>query len=677
MRMYSLHSWTRMPVRLLLLVALLSTWATTSASDHNPLDASDLSNFPVVTELESENGSPIDSSYLAKPNIDFIVDDSGSMDEQNMPNGDASNKGSRCYGWYGYNTLAYNPAVIYKPPYKPDGVPYSENDQTPRYPDQEFTSALEDGYLAEDGVTFYSDSRRNNRVSLEVPEGADRPSIPLPYRHDAGGDTNNKYMRFYYTYPENTSDKSETSCMDNDKYVRVRSSADIEAPEGVNAKTNYANWYSYYRRRAYLMKAAAGEAFKDVDSDRFRVGLFFINSQDSGANNTRALNSDLKIDDFKSNHRNQWFEKLYAGRGSGSTPLRGALSRAGRMYAGRDVWDPVQYSCQQNYTILSTDGYWNTSGEDYYNGVDGIYGPYDLDDAAVGDVDSGSDIDPPFLDRKTPDDRNWRTTKDGQANTLADITYYYYTTDLRHDDLDNCRNADNSELTGLCKDNVPASGKDDRRHQRMVTHTIGLGVSGNILYEKDYENAKDIEKVDQYFDIYNGSLKWPHVNVNSSTDPKKIDDLWHAAVNGRGRYYSAKDVKTLREGIQSILSEIKATKGSASAAATSSMQPVKEDDAAYVAQYRTVKWDGDVLQHVVDLTTGELARDKTKHWSAKEKLDQQASRTIKFFKENAGESNLRDFFYDNLDADLKPYFENLCHVEKGASQCVSITEANR
>ena len=101
------------------------------------------------------------------------------------------------------------------------------------------------------------------------------------------------------------------------------------------------------------MKAAAGEAFKDLDESKYRVGLFFINSIESGAtiqvtNPTSHRNNDFKIADFSGaatgTQRYDWFSKLYASRKDGSTPLRGALSRMGRMYAGKiSGWDPVQY----------------------------------------------------------------------------------------------------------------------------------------------------------------------------------------------------------------------------------------------------------------------------------------------------------------------------------------------
>src|SRR5690606_31290434 len=136
-----------------------------------------------------------------------------------------------------------------------------------------------DGYFPAKGWTFGGGSRSNSTRNLSSTSN-------LP----------NSGTKYYYTvYTGNASNEAE--CMANSQYNRITNAKDIEAP-GVTkgsdaAKTNYANWYSYYRRRAYLMKASAGEAFKDLDVDGFRVGLFFINSTNSGASNTSRRNSDL------------------------------------------------------------------------------------------------------------------------------------------------------------------------------------------------------------------------------------------------------------------------------------------------------------------------------------------------------------------------------------------------
>ena len=123
--------------------------------------------------------------------------------------------------------------------------------------------------------------------------------------------------------------------------------------------TNYANWYAYYRTRMQMMKTASSIAFSSVD-DQFRVGYYSINN----GSGSEFLNPSA----FDGAQKNAWYTKFLNATPFGATPLRTALANTGRLYAGQLATlngvlanDPMQYSCQQNFTILSTDGYWNDS----------------------------------------------------------------------------------------------------------------------------------------------------------------------------------------------------------------------------------------------------------------------------------------------------------------------------
>lgn len=157
--------------------------------------------------------------------------------------------------------------------------------------------------------------------------------------------------------------------------------------------TNYANWWAYYHTRMQMMKTAASRAFSTLDKaadlasnvSRFRVGFLTISD---GYTDSAFQN----LNEFKTAEKNAWFTKLFASNPASYTPLRAALSRAGQLYAGKlngttvdgvTVSDPMQYSCQKNYTILSTDGYWNTDDET------SSYGPFKMDGATnVGNQDA-------------------------------------------------------------------------------------------------------------------------------------------------------------------------------------------------------------------------------------------------------------------------------------------------
>lgn len=595
------------------------------------------------------------SSTSVKPNIAMVIDDSGSMAFPNMPDdiddGDSTTEsndggsityyGRNCYGHKAYNTVAYDPTITYTPPYDPSVTPDANGNQLK--PNASFTAALYDGYFPSNASSTY-DGDANAVVNLS------QSVTEHPIKLGRWPGTSRRVgIKFYYTKRDTTS----TSCGSNSQYTKVTSPSDIEAP-GVatgseEAKTNYANWYSYYRARGLLMKAATGRAFSTI-SDQYRTGLFFINSS----------NTNQEIKDFDETNKLTWYSELYASQSSGSTPLRNALAKVGQMYAGKGPWedmDPVQYSCQQNFTILSTDGAWNDENS-----------PNRLDDSTNIGKQDGPGTARPYLDASDV------------SNTLADTAMYYYKTDLRTAALSNCSNTIGGTVySNLCTNNVLGTPRDPNTQQHMTTFTLGLGVSGEIKYEANYETAPNISGVTQYYDILNGSADWP----NPNTDARKIDDLWHAAVNGRGLYFSASNPTSLTAGLQNALAGISARVGSGTAAATSSLELVAGDNAVYLAQYRTVKWDGDLIAKAINADTGVVATTAT--WSARTQLNTTVNsaasgdgRSIHYFNSTAT-NKLKSFTYTNLNADGKgAWFTNACPATGDSlSQCASLTAAQK
>lgn len=347
---------------------------------------------------------------------------------------------------------------------------------------------------------------------------------------------------------------------------------------------NFANWYSYYRTRMQMMKTAVSRAFVDVSDTApgagFRIGFDVISNSSS--------NLTLDISEFDPTHKTDFYTKLFAVSPRGYTPLRAALSKAGRLYAGRLATDPVQYTCQQNFTFLTSDGYWNTNAET------SSYGPYKEDGStSVGDQDgSSSGVSPPYKDGY-----------DAQS-TLADVAMYYYNHDLRSD---------------LTPNDVPTSSRDAASYQHMVTFTMGLGMDGLIRYSPDYESGGSAD----YNAIVQGTMNWPNPITNSSEE--RVDDMWHAAVNGRGKYFSASDAQTVADSLNEALSGVSAMTGSAAAAATSNLEPVAGDNYAYVASYVTQTWEGNLEAKEIDLVTGELSSSSI--WDARTLLDSKAAET--------------------------------------------------
>lgn len=443
------------------------------------------------------------------------------------------------------------------------------------------------------------------------------------------------YTWYYTTYTDDP-ENPPSSCEDDDEYEQV-----FIAEQSAAEQQNYANWYQYYRTRLLLMKSASGRAFAGVTSD-FRVGFSVIS--DKGTDTDLFLG----VQRFTGTHKEDWYEMLYGIGGASFTPLRAALSKAGRYYAGSlggdyssgGDKDPIQYSCQQNFSILTTDGYWNVNDESPVASgftpstttTDGLpvgaatdnYGPFQIDNVTrVGNADGGDA--PPYGDT--------------YSNTLADVAAYYYKTDLRPNAGVGGPNDDGDKID-VSTNNVPDSNSDGRTHQRMQTFTLGLGLDGTRAYPGDWAAILD------------GSLAWP--NPITNTTGQRIDDLWHAAVNGRGGYMSAKNAGAVEEQLNDALAAIEIEQGSAAAAATSTLQPVDGDNTAFLAQYETGSWVGNLLAREIDVDTGEI--DDTDLWSAQEELDGMVEaddddRTIYTF--SAVESSgLKSFEEANLAAEI-------------------------
>lgn len=339
--------------------------------------------------------------------------------------------------------------------------------------------------------------------------------------------------------------------------------------------TNFANWWTYYQTRMQTMKTAVSRAFKPIDS-RYRVGFIDIYGT-----------SYLPITTFTSgsgNAKNLWYTKLFGATPSNGTPLRSALSRVGRIFAGKKpvgTSDPMQYSCQQNFVLLTTDGYWNTDAD-----TDVL----DINGATIGDMDGGSTARPKY------------EGPTASSATLADVAKYYYDTDLRDTSLNNCTG---SLGVDVCENNVFVSNTDNNTKQHMTTFTLGLGVDGTITYQSDYKTAAP---GDDFYKLANGTgtpvLNWPVPVADTET---AVDDLWHAAVNGNGTYFSAKDPTQLSSGLNSALASIQAKAGAGAAAATSTLNPVAGDNGAFLATYTTVKWQGNLEKRLIDTHTGDIS----------------------------------------------------------------------
>lgn len=759
-----------------------------AAGTHVVAGTADISNTPLGAKTTT-----------AKPNIMFILDDSGSMASEYMPD-DMNDTGAYGYWSPQCNGLAFDPSQDYPAPIKADGM---------SYPDASIVATPVDGYTSgsstinlagQTSITGYSRwTGYTYGYHFYYTYGSPGTQTKMNWVYNSSGlvDTSTTF----YKECTATIGNSPGSGKFTQVYIKDQSAT---------VQQKYANWYAYYRNRLNLMRTAVGHAFSSLDSN-YRVGFTMIS--DTGVTGSNFLN----VADFSSSQKSSFYSKLYSSYSGSWTPLRGALSKVGRYFANRITGqtDPMQYSCQRNFALLSTDGYWNNPTET------NTYGPYQLDGStrvgqqdgtesrpmkdgtttvsttvvtssttdrnetttsmtsastrtlgtvATGPGSSGCASDRYYTvqqpqscsinwtrikivdttttttvttvttdgtegtptsrttsststisDTSRPSCTSWAnsgsstasclkwnalpnglspgsnnvaiktnttdtsgtssstvtttttgpttttsptTTTNGDSNSLADVAEYYWKTDLR---------------TGNgWDDTLKPTATDSATHQHMNTYTVGLGVRGSIAYDRKYLTQTSGD----YFDITKGTKNWPVPSgtvTSGAADATHIDDLWHAAVNGRGQYFSATDAETLSDAISTMLSRVKEETAAGAAAAASTLTPVTGDDWIFLPSYTTVSWYGDLRAFKFSFANGKAVApsdtsDGTEKWSARKKLDARTTERTIYFKGSTGV--LTSFTYNNLTtAALNGYFDNRCATGGASlSQCTSLSD---
>jgi type IV pilus assembly protein PilY1 len=296
-------------------------------------------------------------------------------------------------------------------------------------------------------------------------------------------------------------------------------------------------------------------------------------------------------------------------------------------------------------------------------------------------------------------------TGSGTSNTLADVAMYYYENDLRTNALGNCTGALN---TNVCADNVPHNTTDYANWHHMSLFTIGLGAPGYMVFDPNYQNETATSTAHDYYDVANGvasgtdgsgvvhcpwiytgspyqsqpsassgaPCEWPTPNVSGI--PSNIDDLWHAAVNGHGLYFSATDPSTLSSGLATALNAVNSVLANTASASTSTPNLTTSSNFVFSSVYTSGAWSGDLSELVLNPATGALettidssgASVPLANWTAAGQLDAvtYTSRKIYFNKQGA----LAPLTWNNLTPTQQGYF-NTAHITgtSGLSQMCS------
>ena len=360
----------------------------------------------------------------------------------------------------------------------------------------------------------------------------------------------------YYTW----TDKNSNGLFDD-----LEEAEHLVANESAAVQKNFANWFSYSRSRHLIAKSAYGRLLANVNG--LRVGLATLH-------NNGKVNTPLKqVDTTPAGEaqRKNLLSHLYQIDPNNGTPLQDTLKQAGEYLSGHgsntlfpgDTNAPLPLdvggACQQNFTLMMTDGFYN--------------GSYTDGSPTLGNADADG-----------PGAWDGGTYADTVSKTLGDIAMYYYENDI----------------VTTAANNVPVlKGVDEAPHQHMVTFTVAFGVTGNLKgMPQDYTDHP----------AWGAWPGWPVPSTGSTADKftnaQRIDDLRHAAYNGRGEFLEANDPDTLVSSLTQALNSIQGRIGSSSSAAFNATS-LQKNAVVFQAGYDATDWSGYLRYRPVD-TAGVL-----------------------------------------------------------------------
>lgn len=314
---------------------------------------------------------------------------------------------------------------------------------------------------------------------------------------------------------------------------------------------NFANWFTYYRKRKLMLAGSMGEVLEGLTGLRLGVVPFnsyttvTMNDTDAGS----AASNGLAIAGlFYTN-----------GMSANGTPTHATVKHIASQFDTNT--NIVKYACQRNSMFIVTDGFSNTTS---------IEVPaYDASKFGAG--------------------APYTTTPTG---SLADLALSYYTNRLRND---------------LTAGKVPASSStapnaDKNTNLHVNTYAISLGVRGSL-----WPNT-----VDPF-------VTAPTWTTPVADDPSMIDDQWHATINGRGLMYLATNPAETASSIQAVLDDIISQTGAQGGVAVSSVNLSRGDNRAYFGTYDPAGWKGDLRAYPIDAATGQVDQSAYQ-WSAAAQL---------------------------------------------------------
>jgi type IV pilus assembly protein PilY1 len=326
-------------------------------------------------------------------------------------------------------------------------------------------------------------------------------------------------------------------------------------------RQNIANFHSFYRDRLNKVKSALSRSFSPTVLPDTTVRLAFQSltgcASLTGANCREKNGGQLfenRLRSLDSAQRQNFYNFFTKMDTSGSTPLVESMTRVGEYYKTTDLNGPMAsvpgtaiapiLSCRRNYHVMLTDGQWNGTNAHL-----------------AGDLDNTSFSLPDGM-QFTP---RAPYTKSNSASTLGDIALHYWRTDLQPGVINDVspliRVPGNSNTYGIAQTEYWNAQNNPASWQHMVNYTIGVDLAETLVAGTSFPEwggSTFATNPNGYTALLTGTRNWPNMsNFNDRTY-----DLWHAAINSRGEFFSADNPASVENAFRDVIRQILAARSS-------------------------------------------------------------------------------------------------------------------
>ncbi len=565
------------------------------------------------------------------------------------------------------NGVYYNPNVLYLPPVNADGSVFPNADAS-------LNAVWADGIAVNRprnnvsplGAAYNnnpnsSSSGSDNRVTkLNGAKSSSDRRWKCGYGSNPGTNSGGPYyyrLKNTVTVDVNPTTGNPTAAglatlYNNNSWEAVMVPNTVATIDGVsvNQWQNFANWYAYYRTRNLMTRTALSRVFSNFGTN-LRVAWQNINNGDYRlpansiiANLVDAAGCNASGVDPKtvqtgsasvtpSCYRSALFNWIFETGANGATPDRAATIRGGQFFERGDTsnyrdpyWQPAdgatgvparELSCRQNFHMLVTDGYWN-------EGDPGLPSPFH-DGQTSKVLPDGKGFNATALVSRV----FWDVKDTKYTSSLANIAFNYWSRDLRPDLTNNVPAYFKDKTTGitgstpLLPGQDPADNKeiyfnpanDPATWQHVVQFMVTLGIAGRLTFSEDVDcndPNNDLCKLRKGQVNSAGGEGWPRP-VNNA--PEAVDDTWHAAINGRGSYFSAGNPAELVAHLTQIIANV-LMRSTTSTAAVTSLPFQTIGNAAFGGSYDSGDWSGRLLRMIPYDASGHRIDPPTVVWDA-------------------------------------------------------------